>query len=115
MGTLSLSGLTGEGQQHITDGSFVHVTDIAIVVTDIGNPRVREFGLISPHAIRFAGVVWLGGMPEDDVTAALGWVHQSFDVRWNVSDTNIIDANFYAPAVGWRLRAGVTVDINVNY
>jgi hypothetical protein len=115
VGTVTLAGLTGEGSNLFAGGSFVAVTDVEVFVTAHG-PKQREIGIVAPIGLWQVGEVFLGysssglGTPESA---------HAFFIHHEGMDEYISSAQglpfVYFDMIWWRLNAGVTVTLKVNW
>ncbi len=119
MGSLTLTGQTGEGSAAIDSisGTTVAVKDFGIQVVST-NPKTRFIGTTSPRGVWRIGTVGIGWSPLDSSGVTFGIIAHSFFVHFENEEYEVPPGALgpiYFGTVFWRLLLGVTATIYVEW
>jgi hypothetical protein len=112
--SLVLTGLSGEGTQSLSGGTFVTCTDVLVQVSAY-SPKSYKFGSITPVGFKSLGEVFLGYKASGTVPPQYAWGffinHQYMDIQVPIVRPS---ADQFSD-VWWRVNVGVVLDLTVFF
>lgn len=113
MGSLAISGITGEGHESLGTTAPA-VTDIYVQTVTIG-PRVMQRGSADPVGLVHFGIIALGCFPDDSFGCVPALSYAEYAINATAVDipTPSFGQTIVAPSVFWRLNPGCSANITV--